>query len=222
MAPLAELPVGKAYELWAPSYPPLAHNALMRAEERAMLKWMPASLEVKSVVDIGCGSGRYLLHAQRRGASLLGVDLSGAMLERAARLGLPVARADLRRLPVSSNSADVVLCALTLGHVKSLQTALSEIARVLRPRGGMALCSELHPAGFALGWQRTFSVGEHRYAVEHATHHYADWHQGCRSAGLAIQDVIEPRLDPADIAPCAQIDPRALEIPVVLALKLRR
>src|SRR6476469_3903288 len=76
-----------AYALWAASYPPHAHNPLMLAEERAMLALLPGSLRGRSVLDAGCGSGRYLLHALRRGARrVLGVDLSGEMLARAREM----------------------------------------------------------------------------------------------------------------------------------------
>src|SRR6476660_3704332 len=73
-----------AYALWADAYPPTAHNPLMQAEERAMLALLPGDLSGARILDAGCGSGRYLLHARRRGAQqLLGVDLSAEMLARA-------------------------------------------------------------------------------------------------------------------------------------------
>lgn len=221
MVTLAELAVTDAYELWAGSYPPEAHNALMRTEERAMLAWLPRSLSGTRLVDVGCGSGRYLLHGLRRGATCVGVDLSAAMLRRAASLSLPVVRGDLLRLPIESGWADRAVCALTLGHTTSLAAALSELARVLRVRGA-ALCSEPHPAGYALGWQRTFNVGGQRYAVRHIAHYFADWHRACRSAGFIIEDIAEPRLDPSDIPAGAKFDPQALEVPAALVLKLRK
>ena len=74
----------EAYALWATSYPAHAHNPVMRAEERAMLGLMPAALHGQAVLDVGCGSGRYMLHALRRGAArVTGVDLSPHMLARA-------------------------------------------------------------------------------------------------------------------------------------------
>src|SRR5215510_1905626 len=77
-----------AYALWAASYPPHAHNPLMLAEERAMLALLPADLRGRVVLDAGCGSGRYLLHALRRNARrVLGVDLSAEMLARARGMG---------------------------------------------------------------------------------------------------------------------------------------
>jgi malonyl-CoA O-methyltransferase len=73
-----------AYALWADDYPPYAHNPLMQAEERAMSKLLPQDLRSLRVLDAGCGSGRYLIHARRRGArQIVGVDLSAEMLARA-------------------------------------------------------------------------------------------------------------------------------------------
>src|SRR5947208_1030355 len=85
-----------AYALWAASYPPHAHNPLMLAEERAMLALLPADLCGRAVLDAGCGSGRYLLHALRCGARrALGVDLSAEMLAR-ARAELKIENEPLR------------------------------------------------------------------------------------------------------------------------------
>jgi malonyl-CoA O-methyltransferase len=84
MSRLPILEPAEAYALWAPSYPAHAHNPVMQAEERAMLGLMPTELGELAVLDAGCGSGRYMLHALRRGAARVsGVDLSPAMLDRA-------------------------------------------------------------------------------------------------------------------------------------------
>jgi malonyl-CoA O-methyltransferase len=74
----------EAYALWAASYPAHAHNPLMLAEEQAMLALLPPDLNGMHILDAGCGSGRYLIHAASRGAShLVGVDLSQEMLLKA-------------------------------------------------------------------------------------------------------------------------------------------
>ena len=84
MPTLPVLEPDAAYALWAANYPAYAHNPLMQAEERAMLALLPTTLKGSRVLDAGCGSGRYLAHAWRRGASVLvGVDLSEPMLRRA-------------------------------------------------------------------------------------------------------------------------------------------
>lgn len=220
----------EAYALWARSYPAHAHNPVMQAEERAMLGLMSAGLQGQAVLDAGCGSGRYMLHALRRGAARVsGVDLSPEMLERArAELDawqpgaeVKLAQASLTALPVPDAWADLAICGLVIGHLGNLQPPLAELRRVTRP-GGTVLCSDVHPIGHALGWLRDFKSGGQRYAVRHTQHLYSDWHAACAALGLEIEQVLEPMLDPADIPAGARFDRMALEVPVALVFQLRR
>ena len=226
------LEAAEAYALWAPAYPARAHNPLMQAEERAMLTLMPAELAGRRVLDAGCGSGRYLLHALRRGAGpVIGVDLSPQMLERArAELGArePDAKAEvallqgrLDALPLPDAWSNLTICGLVIGHLGNLQQSLAELRRVTRPDGRI-LCSDVHPIGHALGWLRDFKADGERYAVRHTQHLYSHWHAACAAQGLRIEQVLEPMLDPADIPAGAHFDRMALEVPVALVFQLRR
>jgi malonyl-CoA O-methyltransferase len=220
----------EAYALWATSYPAHAHNPVMRAEERAMLGLMPAALHGQAVLDVGCGSGRYMLHALRRGAArVTGVDLSPQMLERAGtELGalhsgatIALVQGSLAALPVPDARADLTVCGLVVGHLDDLRQSLAELRRVTRP-GGTLLCSDVHPIGHALGWRRDFKSGGRRYAVRHTQHLYSHWHAACAGLGLRIEQVLEPMLDPVDIPAGSHFDRMALEVPVALVFQLRR
>lgn len=219
-----------AYALWAANYPARAHNPVMQAEERAMLAMLPADMGGRSVLDAGCGSGRYLLHAWHRGAgSLTGIDSSQPMLSRAAAelahigdvTAWRLAAGSVMDIPVADATADITICGLVLGHVPGLSRALGELARVTRP-GGCILCSDFHPIGHALGWLRDFRLDGRRYAARHFPHLYSHWHKACVAAGLVIEEVHEPMLDPADIPAGAHFDPAALSVPAALAFRLRR
>ena len=91
-------------------------------------------------LDFGIGDGRVaeLIHVGR----LTGVDVSQVALDR-ARKRLPGAELVLvepdEPLPFADNSFDLVTCTETLEHVRDVQLALSEIRRVLRPGGRLAL-----------------------------------------------------------------------------------
>src|SRR5260221_11507594 len=134
-----------AYALWAASSPPHAHNPLMLAEERAMLALLPADLRGRAVLDAGCGSGRYLLHALRRNARrVLGVDLSAEMLAQAQGLGVGswglgtsaspwLVQASLEAIPLRDRWADLTVGGLTIGHVERLDAALAELRRGTPP-----------------------------------------------------------------------------------------
>jgi len=219
-----------AYALWAASYPPRAHNPVMRVEERAMLGLIPKDLHGQSVLDAGCGSGRYMLHALDRGAGpVTGVDLSVEMLERAGReldarrhgSEVELVQGDMASLPVPDAFADLTICGLAIGHLDRLQPALAELRRVTRP-GGAILCSDVHPIGHALGWLRDFKSDGRHCAIRHIPHFYSHWHAACAAVRLDIVRVLEPMLDPADIPANAHFDPLALEVPVALVFQLRR
>ena len=185
----------EAYALWARDYPPVAHNALMRTEEAAVLELLPPVAGC-SVLDLGCGTGRYLSRfTDARRA--VGVDSSPHMLAEAQRRSpwAECVRADVRSLPLEDGGFDVVVCGLCLGHLPSLGAPLAELARVLAP-GGVAVWSCLHPFGAWAGWQRTLPDGRH--AVAWTAHSYADHFAAATGAGLRIDAVLEPTGPTAD------------------------
>lgn len=206
-----ELDVREAYARWAPAYPRAADNEMMRLDERAVFGLLP-DLAGRTVLDVGCGTGRYRQPLASRGARrVVGLDPEPAMLTDAG--GAPVACAALPSLPVASGAFDVVLCALVVGHLPDLRSALGELARVLRP-GGTLVYTDVHPDGAALGWRRTFRAGDgHEYAVRHVVHARDAHLAACAAAGLAVEALVEPRAD----APG-----RHGRVPALLALRARR
>ena len=166
-----------AYGLWAKSYPPRPHNPLMEIEQAAVLAMLP-DVRSQMVLDLGCGSGRYLRELHNRGARVIGMDLSPAMLDRARETTTRIARADIRALPFDAMSIDLVVCGLALGDVAELELALIEIARVLRS-GGRVVYSVVHPAGEAAGWSRTFESDGRQWAVDGFWHSLDRYRQAC-------------------------------------------
>ena len=61
------------------------------------------------VLDVGCGAGRHARALAAAGGRPIGLDLSEALLERARTSGVPLVRADMRRLPGRSGSMDLVV-----------------------------------------------------------------------------------------------------------------
>lgn len=181
-----------AYDLWAEAYPPLPHNPLMRAEQAAMLALMPDAAG-RRVLDLACGSGRYGLLLQARGARcVVGCDRSAGMLARA-----PLAhrvRADMANLPFASSCFDLVASGLAVGHAPSLDGWMAEVARVLAP-GGTLVYSDFHPDAARAGMRRSFNdAGGRRHELLHALHD-SDAHLGAGwRAGLVLQARREVRV----------------------------
>jgi SAM-dependent methyltransferase len=174
-----------AYDLWAESYPPLPHNPLMRAEQAAVLALCPDVAGCR-VLDLACGSGRYGLLLQQRGASLVvGSDLSAGMLARA-----PLAhrvRADMLNLPFAAASFDVIVSGLAVGHAPSLDAWMAEAARVLTP-GGSLVYSDFHPDAARAGMTRSFTdASGQRHQLLHALHDLDTHLAAAWQAGLVLE-----------------------------------
>lgn len=91
------------------------------------------------VIDVGCGDGRHVAEAARRGCFAVGVDYDAAELAAArARLGASPADlvvGDATHLPFRDAAFDAVICTETLEHLPDDKSAIGEIARLLRPGG---------------------------------------------------------------------------------------
>ncbi|MGW7196094.1 class I SAM-dependent methyltransferase [Streptomyces chryseus] len=106
-----------------------------------------------AVLDAGCGTGRalpFLRDAVGPGGSVLGADLTPAMLEAAVGAGRHRAAqllvADVARLPVRTGALDAVFGAGLISHLARPSEDLRELARTVRPGGLLAL---FHPVGRA-------------------------------------------------------------------------
>ena len=91
------------------------------------------------VLDLACGTGDITYEVAARGADATGLDVTIRMLElaRAKRSGAPVhfLAGDMMALPFASQRFDVVTSGYGIRNVPTIQPALSEIHRVLRPGG---------------------------------------------------------------------------------------
>lgn len=93
------------------------------------------------VLDAGCGYGRVssrILDIDNE-RHVVGLDSSSAMIRQAATLkekgNFSALQASIAQLPLRSDLFDVVICFGVLMHIDEDTKALSELMRVLRPRG---------------------------------------------------------------------------------------
>jgi ubiquinone/menaquinone biosynthesis C-methylase UbiE len=191
--PMREVSTRDGYAEWAPAYD-APGNAIVRIEEPVVARLLAAS-PPGPAVDAACGTGRHSAGLARRGHRVVGVDASPEMLARAAA-AVPQAalvRGDLERLPLRDGAVDVAVCALALAHVPTLDGAVAELARVLRP-GGRLVVSVLHPTLVALGWHAPYETpdGPRGFVREH-DHLHGDYLRAFDRAGLRVVECVEPR-----------------------------
>ncbi|MGR8006989.1 class I SAM-dependent methyltransferase [Streptomyces hypolithicus] len=122
-----------------------------------------------AVLDAGCGTGRalpFLRRAVGPGGTVLGADVTPAMLDAAAHAGrhrvAHLVLADVARLPLATASLDAVFAAGLVAHLPDPPGNLRELARVVRPGGLLALFHPIGRAALAARQGRQVTAGDLR------------------------------------------------------------
>ncbi|MFI6253669.1 class I SAM-dependent methyltransferase [Streptomyces sp. NPDC051016] len=163
--------IGAAPRLWGMYSIPDAHlNAL-------------GDVTGKRVLELGCGAGQWSRALAAEGATVVGLDLSEAQLAAAAHaMGAaryPLVQGAAERLPFAADSFDLVFCDFGGLSWAPPHLAFPQAARVLRQDYfGLDTIAEVDGA---TSYQLT----------------YGGWVKVLRGAGLVIDDLIEPRPEPA-------------------------
>jgi SAM-dependent methyltransferase len=103
------------------------------------------------LLDLGCGAGRHAFEAARRGASVVALDMDSGELNQVAAItaamdeagelpagaSITAAAGDATRMPFPDGSFDFVIASEVMEHIPADQSAMNEVARVLKP-GGIA------------------------------------------------------------------------------------
>jgi SAM-dependent methyltransferase len=150
--PLPSMPPSRAYHdaVWEALEDPVEPtDALLR--ERFLLRSVGAEGDLlgraAQVLDLGCGDGYFASRLLAVGAAVVALDVAAEAVRR-ARHRTPAL--DARRieadapLPLEDASFDVVWAGETIEHVADTGGWLSEVRRVLRPRGLLLLSTPDH------------------------------------------------------------------------------
>jgi ubiquinone/menaquinone biosynthesis C-methylase UbiE len=92
-------------------------------------------------LDLGCGLGAALEHADATGAATVGIDPSPAMVERAARRvpGAEVREGSAESIPFEDDRFTAALAVSTFHHWADPEAGLAEVRRVLSPGGRLLI-----------------------------------------------------------------------------------
>ncbi len=126
---------------------------------RSLIQRYAAKSEGLKVLDAGCGTGGTLSALGGLG-ELWGCDISADALEMCAARGLTQLRQSrVEQLEFEDQSFDVVVSCDVLEHVAEHETAMAEMARVLRPGG---ICVLTVPAHLCLWSEHDEALGHIR------------------------------------------------------------
>lgn len=158
-------------EYFEREYPKETEEAQTRLAHRSLTR-IEMETGVGSLLDAGCGSGRFLTVAHARGWKAAGLDVSPAAVRLAVTAsGTPVYEGDLGGpLPPGQEPVDVVTMWDALEHLTDPVAALAETPRWLRP-GGLLVVQTQNVNSVTAAW-----MGRRwEQFVEFHLYHFSPW-----------------------------------------------
>ena len=125
------------------------YRAQQRWEWRKIKELLSAEPGELSLLEIGCGTGRFLAYVSKvAGLSVVGVDVSRSSIDAALALGLEAYCAELSELSAvfdTDRRFDAVVLSHVLEHIEGPVEAIAMIRSLLRPGGRIYVCVPYSP-----------------------------------------------------------------------------
>jgi ubiquinone/menaquinone biosynthesis C-methylase UbiE len=132
--------VKQLYKEWAAAYDDSAEKGLHYLVEKDIFVRAVNPKPDEFILDIGCGTGRYIRELLDKKARIIGFDISKEMLA-VAKQKFPEIAFDAGNieegLPYPDEHFNTVICSLTFQFIQKLEYALQECRRVLKQDGNM-------------------------------------------------------------------------------------
>ena len=181
------------YNDWAATYD-LDRN-LTRDLDQVVTRKILAQRRCRSILEIGCGTGKNTILLAEIGERVLALDFSRAMINR-AKERLPLdhvifAVADVTCFwPCGDQSVDLIVCNLVLEHISDLSFIFSEAFRTLVSSGRFFI-SELHPFRQYQGIKANFKLDQETSVIPAFVHHISEFIHTAHTTGLTIESFNE-------------------------------
>jgi ubiquinone/menaquinone biosynthesis C-methylase UbiE len=182
-----------AYDNWSATYD--ADENLTRDLDQIVTRKTLMGLKCKSVVEIGCGTGKNTLFLSQIALKVCAIDFSAQMIEKAKEkvrsANVVFITEDITKQWTCQNeSADLVTCNLVLEHIEDLSLIFSEAFRVL-VKGGYFFICELHPFRQYQGRKANFQRQQEIIEIPAFVHHLSDFFNTAKVNGFLLDDFKE-------------------------------
>jgi ubiquinone/menaquinone biosynthesis C-methylase UbiE len=180
--------IQRAYDNWSATYD--EDRNLTRDLDESVTRNQPTHRRFGRILELGCGTGKNTEFYAQIGDSVIAIDFSSGMIERARERvrsrNVSFLEADLSRTwPCAESSIDLAAAHLVLEHLQNLDSVFSEAARILIPGGEFFVC-ELHPYRQYLGRKATFHHGDAPVEIPAFQHHVSDFLTAAETNGLTM------------------------------------
>ncbi len=155
-------------------YPP---NRWEWLEFESYIAAIIASGRKARILDVGCGSGRFLLHYKAKfgdGVECVGIDITPAALSQAEKKDLRFILGDHRQIaPQSLGAFDLVTSFHCLEHVEEPLQFVEAMTRFAGENGRVAVSTPLSPMSFEFEWPAI---------MNRPPHHMTRWNENAYHA----------------------------------------
>lgn len=185
--------VKQGYNSWSTTYDAV-ENPTRDLDHIATQKTL-GDLRFKSILEIGCGTGKNTPLLAQIGERVQALDFSEGMVSKAKEKvrakNVSFSMTDLtQRWQIADGTIDLVVCNLVLEHIENLNFIFAEAARVLVKQGRFFVC-ELHPFKQYQGLKANFQSGDEAIEIQAFVHHISDFVAAAKVNGLIVEDLKE-------------------------------
>ena len=182
-----------AYNNWSQQYDN-NENKTRDLEAHALRTILPG-VDFKNVLEIGCGTGKNTIWLMTKAKQVTAVDLSEAMLAKAATKidsdTVQFIQADItQQWSFAKKGYDLITFSLVLEHIQNLDHIFNELSKYLN-KGGYVYIGELHPFKQYSGSKARFETEQGTQVVTCYDHHISEFTQAAKKHGLIIIDINE-------------------------------
>jgi malonyl-CoA O-methyltransferase len=177
-----------AYNEWSDSYDSDAN--LTRDLDSKLTRELLTDLQVDSILELGCGTGKNTSFLVQIGAKVEAVDFSQGMIQK-AREKVKAGNVAFSSMDITQpwkfadESFDLITCSLVLEHIKDLSFVFAEASHCLKPKGQFFI-NELHPFRQYDGKKARFERGNETVEVDAFVHHISDFTNAASANDLKL------------------------------------
>lgn len=180
--------IQKAYNEWSELYD--SDQNLTRDLDEKVTREELVNFYFKSILEIGCGTGKNTSFYSQIGEKVHAVDFSQGMIEKAREKvqakNVEFSMMDItKRWMFDDGSFDLIVCNLVLEHIQDISFVFSETLRVLVSKGRFFI-NELHPIRQYHGKKARYQKDEEEIEVDAFVHHTSDFVNAAISNGLKL------------------------------------
>jgi ubiquinone/menaquinone biosynthesis C-methylase UbiE len=185
--------IREAYDTWSSQYDSDLNKT--RDLEAIALQKVLAGRFFANVLEAGCGTGKNTIWLAQNSKTLLSVDLSPNMLQKAKQKvrddHVRFQEVDItHKWEFTDDRFDLITFSLVLEHIQDLGHVFQQASEKLLA-GGLVYMGELHPFKQYTGSKARFENKDGIHVVNCFTHHISDFVSAAKINNLSLIDIQE-------------------------------